>query len=119
MCFEFDSTSAQQSSSQKGVRTSAAMSTDSTNVINPKKKSSTKKFFRRLVKQYLESHVPPTKSDVLKLMDLKEGYSCRDIIEWRDQMGIKKKGLRLMRMVPMSLKNGRIFPMTKLSGTSV
>ena len=30
------------------------------------------------------------KSDISKLKDLKEAYGWRDIIEWRDQMGIKK-----------------------------
>ena len=30
------------------------------------------------------------KSDISKLMDLKESYTWRDIIEWSDQMGIKR-----------------------------
>ena len=60
------------------------------NINSPKKKSSAKKIFRRLAKEYLESHVPLTKSDVSKLTDLKEAYAWRDIIEWRNQMGIKR-----------------------------
>ena len=37
-------------------------------------KSSTKKIFRRLAKQYIESDVLPTKSDLSKLTDLKDAY---------------------------------------------
>src|ERR1700737_4869632 len=90
-CSEPNATSRQQSSPQEGVSTSAAISTESSmNVNSPNKKSFAKKIFRRLAKQYIESHIPPTKLEVSKLTDLKEAYAWRDIIEWRDQMGIER-----------------------------
>jgi hypothetical protein len=59
------------------------------NPSNPKKKSA-KRIFRHLAKLYNENHMPPENSEILKLTDLKEEFGWSDIIQWRDELGIKR-----------------------------